>query len=67
MRYLVIGTLILIIASLGTALFALMKPKQEQADRVLKALMLRVGLSIVLFSALMLAYYLGWLSPNALR
>jgi uncharacterized BrkB/YihY/UPF0761 family membrane protein len=67
MRYLVIGTLLLIIASLGTALFALMKPNQNQADRVLKALMLRVGISIILFTLLMLAYYFGWLSPNALR
>jgi Protein of unknown function (DUF2909) len=60
MRYLVIGVFVLIVASLFSALFFVYRDR-GQSTRALKALALRVGLSVGLFAFLMLAYYLGWI------
>ena len=58
MKILVVGFLVLILASLGSALFYLIRDKGK-TDRTLKALMLRIGLSIALFVMLMVSYKLG--------
>jgi len=50
--------LVAIIASLGSALFAMLRPGKDP-KRMVKALSLRVGLSVTLFLLLMLAYYFG--------
>src|SRR5918912_2570247 len=53
MRYQVIGIFVLIVLSLGSALVFIYKDKSG-STRALKALALRVGLSIALFAFLML-------------
>jgi len=58
MRYVVIGVLILIVLSLGSALFYVFQDRSD-SNRALKALALRVGLSVGLFLFLMIAYYFG--------
>jgi len=58
MRYVVILLLIAILASLGSALFFLVKDR-GQSKRTLKALAVRVGLSLALFLLLMAGYYFG--------
>lgn len=63
MRWIVIAFLILILGSLGSALFYLVKDK-GQSDRTLRALTVRVGLSVGLFLLLMLGYYFGLLKPG---
>lgn len=60
MRYFVIGMLILIIASLGSALFFVFHDRSN-STRAVKALMVRVGLSIGLFVFLMAGYYFGFI------
>ena len=50
--------LVAIIASLGSALFAMLRPGKDP-KRMVKALSVRVGLSVTLFVLLMLAYYFG--------
>ena len=59
MRYLVIGVFVLIVASLFSALFFVYSDRSE-SRRALKALAVRVGLSVGLFAFLMLGYYFGW-------
>src|SRR5512138_446913 len=59
MRYLVIGMFVLIVASLGSALVFVYRDRSG-STRALKALALRVGLSIALFAFLMIGYYLGY-------
>lgn len=54
----IIVMLLLIVGSLFSALFYLMKDK-GQGKRTARALTLRVSLSIGLFLLLMLGYYLG--------
>ena len=58
MKIVVILFLVFILASLGSALYFLVKD-QGQSDRVVKALTVRVVLSVVLFGLLMLGFYLG--------
>lgn len=59
MRYFVIAVLVLIIASLGSAVFFMMRDRGG-SKRMVKALAIRVGLSLGLFLFLMAGYYFGW-------
>ena len=54
----VIGALILIVASLGSALFFVFQDRSG-SRRAVKALALRVGLSLALFLFLMIGFYFG--------
>jgi hypothetical protein len=58
MKILIVGFLVLIIASLGSALFYLFNDKGN-STRTVRALTLRVGLSVLLFGLLMLAHFSG--------
>jgi len=63
LRYFVIGVFLLIVASLGSALVFMYKDKGG-STRALKALALRVVLSVGLFVFLMLGYYFGWITDR---
>jgi hypothetical protein len=58
MKIVVIIFLLLILASLGSALFFLVTDRGH-SKRTVTALALRVGLSVTLFLLLMAAYYFG--------
>jgi Na+-driven multidrug efflux pump len=58
MRILVILFLVVILGSLGTALYYLLRD-QGRSGRTVKALTVRVALSIVLFALLMVGYATG--------
>jgi hypothetical protein len=58
MRYVVIAMLLAIIASLGSAAVFMFRDR-GQGTRMVKALALRVGLSVTLFLMLMAGYYFG--------
>ena len=62
MKLIVFVLLLAIVASLGSGLFYLSKDDQG-SPRVLKALKIRVALSITLVAFLLAAYFLGWLAP----
>ncbi|MBV6322360.1 MULTISPECIES: twin transmembrane helix small protein [Duganella] len=57
---------ILIIGSLASAFFFLMRDKGKSNNTV-RALAVRVGLSIALFIALLVAYKLGYIQPTGIR
>jgi hypothetical protein len=65
MKIIVAVTFILIIASLGSALFFLMRDKGK-SNRTVHALALRVGFSILLFVLLLVANRLGWIQPTGI-
>lgn len=65
MRIIVFLFLAVILFSLGSALYYLVKDK-GQSDRTVKALTVRITLSIVLFCLLMLGFYFGLISPQGL-
>lgn len=58
MKIVVIVFLILIVGSLGSALFYMVTGKGD-SRKMVKALAVRVGLSITLFLILMLGFYFG--------
>ena len=58
MRYVVIAMLAAIIASLASAAVFMLRDRGEK-KRMVKALALRVGLSVTLFVMLMAGYYFG--------
>ena len=59
MRIVVILFLVAIIASLASALVFLFRDQDRDSKRMVKALALRVGLSIMLFIILATGYYSG--------
>ena len=65
-KYLVIAILLLIVASLGKALYHLAS-NQPDSGKMVKALAWRIGLSVGLFVLLIVAYYRGWIVPHNLR
>lgn len=66
-KSIVIFTFILIIISLGSALFHLVKHKdQELSEKTVKALTFRITLSILLFIFLFIAIATGIFKPTGL-
>lgn len=66
MKILVALAFVLIIGSLASALFFLMRDRGRDS-RTVKALALRVGFSISLFVLILIANYLGWIEPTGIR
>jgi hypothetical protein len=66
MHTLVILLLLVIVGSLGSALFYLLSDR-NRSPRTVKALTFRIGLSIGLFILLLLGYAAGLLQPHGVR
>jgi len=69
MKILVLLGFLAILASLGSALFFMMRTGRDDAARgrrMARALAWRVGLSVVLFVCLLLAWKLGYIQPTGL-
>jgi len=64
-KILIVLSLAFIVFSLFSALFYLSKDKTG-GDRTVKALTVRIGLSILLFIVLMVGYYFGFIESHAL-
>lgn len=64
MKIIIIMILIAIIASLGTALYYLVK--KEPSEKMVKALTWRISLSIALFILVILAFFMGWIHPHGI-
>jgi len=54
----------LILYSLGSGLYYLARDKRG-SERVVKALTWRIGLSLLLFAMLFIAFGLGWITPHS--
>jgi hypothetical protein len=69
MQYLIALAFLAILASLGSALFFMMRDGrdgQAKSNKMAWALALRVGLSIVLFLCILLAWKLGYIHPTGI-
>jgi hypothetical protein len=60
LKIVIVLLLLLIFASLGSALYYLVKDKGNDT-RVVKSLTLRIGLSLFLFTLLMVGTYFGFI------
>jgi hypothetical protein len=65
--YFRIGVLIAlaaIVASLGSALYHLSRGTQQDSAKLVRALTVRIVLSLALFALIMLAWYAGLITPH---
>lgn len=58
--------LVFILFALGSALYYLVHDKAD-SDRVVKALTWRIGLSLLLFVILIVAFAMGWITPHVVK
>lgn len=65
MKWIFAVAFLLIIGSLGSALFFLVRD-QGRTRNTLHALGWRVGFSVALFAFIMLAQYFGWIQPGGI-
>jgi Protein of unknown function (DUF2909) len=65
MRFVIILLFSAILASLGVALVALFAPRGDP-NRMVKALTVRIALSVLVFALLLLAWALGLIEPHGL-
>ncbi|MDB6082453.1 MAG: hypothetical protein JWN43_334 [Gammaproteobacteria bacterium] len=63
-KYLVVLILVLILISLGKALFHLSSSKPGDSRKMVTALGWRIALSVLLFVLLIVAYTQGWIVPQ---
>ncbi len=69
MNYLVALAFIAILASLGSALFFMMKDGTDgkrKTSNMARALAFRVGFSVVLFICILIAWKLGYIRPTGI-
>jgi hypothetical protein len=63
-RIVVIVALAAIVASLGSALFHLSRGTQQDSAKLVRALTVRIVLSLALFALIMIAWYAGLIAPH---
>ena len=63
-RFLILAGLLAIVLSLGSALVHLVRHKGDSSEKMARALTIRIGLSILLFVLLLVAWRLGWIQPH---
>jgi hypothetical protein len=63
-KYLILAMLVLILISLGKALYHLSSTREDDGKKMVTALAWRIGLSVALFVLLIVAYYSGWIDPQ---
>ena len=66
MKWVIPIALIMIVGSLGSALYFMMKDKGG-SSRMVYSLMLRIGLSVLLFLGILIAYYFGLIEATGIR
>lgn len=66
MRILIAIAFALILISLGSALYYLMRDKGA-SNKTVRALGFRVGFSVALFVFLIIAHHLGWIETTGIR
>jgi len=63
MNYIILLFFIFIIYSLGSALYYMMNDRGGGSKRMVKALTIRVVVSIALFIFVLFSFWMGWIKP----
>ncbi|MEY3799922.1 MAG: hypothetical protein RLZZ406_1225 [Pseudomonadota bacterium] len=66
MKWIIPIVLLMIVASLGSALYYMMKGRGN-SSKMVYSLMLRIGLSLALFIGILLAYYFGLIEATGIK
>jgi Protein of unknown function (DUF2909) len=64
---LVIVGLLAVLVSLGLGLYHLARGTPQDSEKLLRALTVRITLSLLLFALLMLAWHFGLIAPHPLQ
>ncbi|MBN9286560.1 MAG: hypothetical protein BGO43_06240 [Gammaproteobacteria bacterium 39-13] len=64
-KFVVYAFMALIVLSLGSGLYFILF-KKGKSEEAVKALTLRIGLSLTLFILLFVAFAMGWIKPHGL-
>ena len=64
-KVVVLIALAAIVASLGSALYHLSRGTQQDSAKLVRALTIRIALSIALFALIMIAWYAGLITPHS--
>ncbi len=64
-KIIVIAVMVIILLSLGSALLFLVKD-MGKSKRVVKALTIRIAISLTLFILLIVSFAMGWIHPHPL-
>lgn len=64
MKWFILIAFVLIIASLVSAMLAMIRPRPGR--NMVRSLGIRVGLSILLFALILIAHWLGWINSTGL-
>jgi hypothetical protein len=63
---LVLACLLTVLVSLGLGLYHLSRGTPRDSEKLVRALTVRITVSLLLFALLMLAWYFGLISPHPL-
>jgi len=69
MKYFIAAALVLIIGALASAGVFMMRDGRDgkpKTSNMMRALAVRVGLSILLFLCILVAYKMGWIKPTGI-
>jgi hypothetical protein len=69
MKYLIGAALVLIIGALASAGVFMMRDGRDgkpKSPNMMRALAVRVGLSVLLFVCILIAYKMGWIRPTGI-
>ncbi|MBU3576472.1 twin transmembrane helix small protein [Polynucleobacter sp. UK-Kesae-W10] len=66
MKWIIPVVLLMIVASLGSALYYMMKDRGN-SSRMVRSLMLRIGLSLALFIGILIAYRFGLIEATGIK
>jgi len=69
MKYLIAAALVLIVGALASAGVFMMRDGRDgkpKTSNMMRALAVRVGLSVCLFLCILLAYRMGWIHPSGI-
>lgn len=67
MKIFIVFAFVGILGALGTAGVFMLRSGRDgkpKGDRMMRALAMRVALSILLFGVIMLSYWMGWIQPT---
>ena len=64
---LVVACLLTVLVSLGLGLYHLSRGTPEDSEKLVRALTVRITVSLLLFALLMLAWHFGLISPHPLQ
>jgi len=69
MKYFIAVALVLIVTALATAGVFMMRDGRDgkpKSSNMMRALAVRVGLSVLLFLCILLSYWMGWIRPTGI-